>query len=217
MKIGQLVQVTAIAGVAVFTMAASALAATITFNTNAAGTMFAGDGLTLNNSLGSAATLTFTPDANATFGAPSNVNYGVFTLACPNCSTQAVGAGSFFNPFTFDLVISDLDNGANGLFTGSSTGGFVWSDVSQVTVTWVPLTIGPLTNNATSGDFGSAIFDIEAVTAIVAPNSGIVAGQSTVQGHLDVAGVPEPATLTLAGGALFILGMVRRRRLPRAS
>ena len=116
--------------------------------------MFADDGFTLGNSEGAAATLTFEPDGVATFGAPTNVNYGAFTLSCPTCSTQAVGTGSFFDAFTFG--IDDTCNGASRQFTGSSTGGSVWGDVSQISITWVPLTIGPVTNNATVGDFGDA-------------------------------------------------------------
>jgi hypothetical protein len=101
MKIGRLVQVASITGVALFMMAASASASSITFDTNAAGTMFAGDGLTLANSLGADATLTFTPDGSTTFGVPSNVNYGNFVLVCRTCSTQAIGGGAFFKAFTF--------------------------------------------------------------------------------------------------------------------
>ena len=212
MKIGRFVQVASIAAAALFMMAASASASAITFNTNAAGTMFAGDGLTLASSLGAAATLTFAPDGNTTFGVPSNVNYGNFVLVCSTCSTQAIGGGAFFDPFTFDLVITDVSDGATGLFVGSSSGGSVWSDVSQISINWVPLQLGPGGNHASTGDFGSAIFTINATTAIVAPNSGGVPGESTVQGNLASSATPEPATLALVGGSLLGLGMLRRKR-----
>lgn len=211
MKIGPFVQATAITAVAVFLMAATSNASTITFNTNAAGTMFAGDGLTLNNSLGAAATLTFTPDGDTTFGVPSNVNFGIFTLGCITCSTQAIGAGSFFDSFTFLLVISDVTDGGSGLFTGSSSGGSVWSDVSQITINWVPLTLGPGAVNAAGGDFGNAIFNIVSPTPIVAPNSGTNVGESTVQGHVDTSAVPEPATLSSVACAMLGLAMLRRK------
>ena len=215
MKIGPLVQATSITAVAVFFMAATTKASTITFNTNAAGTMFAGDGLTLNSSVGAAGTLTFTPDGDTTFGMPSNVNFGIFTLACRTCSTQAIGTGSFFNSFTFLLVISDITDGGSGLFTGTSSGGSVWSDVSQITIAWVPLTLGPGAANATSGNFGNSIFEIVSPTPIVAPNSGNNVGESTVQGHVDASAVPEPETLSLTGCALFGLGMLRRKAARR--
>lgn len=206
-------QFTVIAGIALFGTIAKISANPITFNTNAAGTVFAGDGLTLDSSTGASATLTYTPDADGTVGIPSNVNFGFFTLLCPSCTTQAMGTGSFFDSFTFDLIITDISDGATGLFVGSSTGGSVWSDVSQINITWVPLQLGPGTSNATTGNFASTIFTITSSTEIVAPNSGAQAGESTVQGHLDTAAAPEPATFGLIGGGLLALGIFRLKRL----
>jgi len=213
MRIEPLAQTASMIGVAVLLTAASAGAATVTYSTNAPGTGFGGTSLTLNSSFGAAATLTFIPDVNITTGVPSNVNFGNFTLVCPLCTTQAIGAGSLFNPFTFNLIITDVTDGATGQFVGSSTGGLVFSDVSQITVDWQPLQLGPGTNNALSGDFGPTIFTTTVFTGIVAPNSGQVPGQSTIQGHVDSTLVPEPATFSLIGGALLGLGLLRRKRI----
>jgi hypothetical protein len=216
MKIGRLVQSASILGVALFMMAASASASTVTFNTNAAGTGFNGtSNLVLNNNLGAAATLTFIPDANVTGGVPSNVNFGNFTLVCASCSTQAIGAGSHFAAFTFDLFLTDVTDSATGQFVGTSTGGSVWSDVSQVTINWSPLSLGPGTTGAISGNFGTTIFGTSVFTGIVAPNSGAVPGQSTVQGTVNSSAVPEPTTLALVGGSLLGVGLLRRRRSAR--
>lgn len=216
MTIGRLVQAASIAGVAVCMMAASASATTITYNTNAAGTGFGGTSLILNNSLGAAATLTYIPDENITTGVPSNVNFGNFTLVCPLCTTQAsLVGGSVFDPFTFNLIITDVTDNATGHFVGSSTGGAVWSDVSQITVNWAPLVLGPGTTNALSGNFGGTVFSTTVFTGIVAPNSGEVPGQSTVQGFVTSSAVPEPATLSLIGCGLLGIGILRRKRFSR--
>ena len=216
MRIGRLVQATSIAGLALFMMAASASASTITFNTNASGTGFSGTSLIDNNDFGATATLTYIPDGNTVSGVPSNVNFGNFTLVCPSCSTQAIGAGSHFAAFTFDLVITDVTDGnAKGQFVGTSTGGLVWSDVSQITINWAPLSLGPGTTNALSGNFGTTIFGTSSFTGIVAPNSGAVPGQSTIQGTINSSATPEPATFALLGGGLLGLGIVRRKRLAR--
>lgn len=200
---------------AVVALAASASAANITFNTNAAGTGFnSGASLTLNSSAGVSATLVFTPDSDTSTGIPSNVNLGEFTLSCLTCSTQAGGIGSSFNPFTIDLVVTDVtDGGAQGKFVGTSTGGTVFSDVSQLTVNWAPLVLGPGTLNASFGDFGQTIFSTTVFTGIVAPNSGTTLpnGVSTVQGLVSSTSVPEPTTVGLVGLSLLGLGMLRRK------
>jgi hypothetical protein len=209
----------------VLAMAVSASADAITYNTmstGAAGTGFVGDPnpneLILNSTGGTqAATLTFTGDTNVATGTPSGISYGHFVLACPGCTTQAVGTGySIFPDFTFDLVVTDVTDGATGVFAGTAVidSGDVFSDVSPITIDWVPLTLGPGTSNATAGSFGQTEFDTTNPTEIVAPNNGDIAGRTSVQGEID--SVPEPATFSLIGGALMGLGLLGRKRLFRA-
>lgn len=214
MTIGCFLQTASRTGAAALILAMTAGAATITYSTDAAGTGFGGSGLTLNNLSGQASTLTFIPNVNISTGVPSNVNFGNFTLVCPTCSTQAAGQGSQFGAFTFDLIITDITDGATGKFVGTSTGGTLFSDVSQLTINWAPLQLGPGTTNATTGSFGPATFSTTIFTGIVAPNSGAVPGQSTVQGYVDIAAtstVPEPATFGLAGVTLLGLVLLRKK------
>lgn len=217
MTIKCLVQPAAILAAAVIMTAASAAGAIITYNTSAAGTEFTNnDTLTLSNISGAAATLTFIVDPNTVGGAPppDNINLGNFTLVCTTCSTLASGTTSTtFGSFTFDLVITDVTDGATGTFAGTSTGGLVYSDASGITINWSPLQVGPGTNNATSGNFSTTYFTVVSALEIVAPDSGAVPGQSTVQGTLDSSATPEPAALSLIGGGLLGLGFFRRRML----
>lgn len=215
MKIGRCVQAAPLTVVAFLILAASASAATVTFNTTAtgsAGTGFNSSGsLSLNQSSDVTATLGFVADANASVGVPSGINFGNFTLACASCTTLSGGVGASFGAFTFDMVITDVTDGATGTFVGTSAGGSVYLDQSTIVIAWAPAQIGTGTNHASSGSFGSTFFTTTPFTIIVNPTSGAQIGSTTVQGALGGSGVPEPATLSLVGGALLGLAFLRRR------
>jgi len=128
---------------------------------------------------------------------------------------MASGAGATFNPFTFDLIVTDTTNGGAGRFVGTSAGGAVFRDLSSISIAWQPLQLGPGNSGADVGSFGPATFAFGGLTAIVAPNSGAIAGTTTVEGVVSsdaIAVIPLPgsALLTLSGLALF--GLVRARR-----
>lgn len=213
MKIKSLIRAASVSAAAIITMAASAYASSITFNTNSPGSEFVSpsSGLTLNSATGEAATLTFVADPNTVIGVPSNVNFGIFTLSCLTCTSTL---GSSFSAFTFDLVIHDVTDGAFGTFVGSSTGGSVYDNSSQITINWLPASLGPGTTGADSGSFGQTIFETVSTSRIVAPNSGSVPGQTTIQGGISA--VPEPATFGLIGVALLGLGVFGRKKLVRS-
>jgi PEP-CTERM motif len=216
MQLARIIRSAALSGAAVFMMAAGASAGTITFNTaqtGSGGSGFNGTGnLVLQSSSGADATLAFVPDMNSVNAVPGNVNFGNFTLACASCSTQAGGFGSFFNAFTFEVVITDVTDGAAGIFVGSAAAGSVYLDASTLTLNWQPLQLGPGTSNATSGNFGSTYFQTVVQTKIVNPLSGAQIGSTTVQGNINSSAIPEPATLSLVGGALLGFGLLRRRK-----
>jgi hypothetical protein len=185
-------------------LAANANAGTISYTTNDAGTGFV-DGnttsLTLNGYYaGAPATITFVPDTTNGAGVPSSVSFGDFVVVCSSCTTQANHSSfAYFTGFTFDLVVSDSSDGATGEFIGTSSGGYVYSDVTEVQVNWQSTSIGAGTLNALTGNFGTTAFDLVSATTALNP------GDTTVSGQI-VSSTPEPATFALFCGTLFGLG-----------
>jgi hypothetical protein len=220
MKLGRLLQIALIAA-AVLMLAASASASTINYTTNAPNTIFASGagtitnaGLTLDSNGGTvSATLTFVPNSTSGVGVPSNIDLGDFLVVCAACTTQAVGTGdATFGAFTFDLVVTDSTDVATGEYVGSSGGGLVFSNESTISISWLPLQLGPAGAGALTGNFGPTFFIITSPTGIVAPNSGTPQGDTTVQGFVSSTAVPEPATMAMVGGLLIGLAALARKR-----
>jgi hypothetical protein len=215
MKFRGLLQAASVTGVAVLMMAGSASANSITYSTAGTGTGFNGTtALTITGSFGATSTLTLTPNAGGTSGTPSNIDLGDLELTCAGCSTQALGFGALYSAFTLDIQVTDTTDGAKGTFVGTSSGGSVYSDVSNIQISWAPLQIGPGTSGASTGNFGNTDFTIQSPTLIVAPNSGTPPGDTTIQGTVNTftsSGTPEPATMGLMGGALIGLGLLGKR------
>lgn len=190
MTMRRFVQVALIAGVALFMMAVSASASTISYSTTGA---FITGGTAANS------TLVFTGNAGASSGIPSIINLGDFESTATASTTYA--------PFTFDIYINDTTDGATGYIQGSGSGA-VTPTTSNITITW-----GSLVTQ--TGSFGFTTFSAFSPTPLGAPNSGSPAGDTTVQGYLNSSAVPEPATLSLIGGALLGLGILGRKKFFR--
>lgn len=224
MQTRRLVQAVSVTGVAMFMMAASA--ATLSFDTSVGSGFNHTANWTLSSSSGEAATLTFLPNGGNISGVPTNANFGTFVLACATCTPIDDPNPKFagFQPFTFDLYITDITDGATGMIMGTSefnpiaSPAQVYQNVSPIRIIWSPLVLGPGLNGAISGSFGPTSFTTFNPTLIVGPISGTLNGNTTIQGFVDsgfgpAAAVPEPATLGLVGAALIGLGMLGRKKL----
>src|ERR1039457_5034319 len=141
MHIRRILQTASMLSVGAVMMAASASAAAITFNTSATGTGGSGfngaNSLSLSSSSGAASTLGFETDPNSSPAVPSGINFGIFDLNCATCTKQgaASAVGATFGAFAFDLVITDVTDGATGVFVGTSSGGSVFLDQSTIKIT----------------------------------------------------------------------------------
>jgi hypothetical protein len=214
------VPIAAVFSLALISVGSIASAATVTYNTNSPTTGFASGGLTLSGTNG--ASLAFSALPSTVVGTPTNVNFGIFTLSCSECTDQpntGSSGSAFFSAFTFHLVVRDETDGGVGTFVGSSTGGFIYRNASPINISWVPLILGPGTVNATSGTFGPTVIFMLRDTNIVAPNSGARPGQTTVEGFISsstetpvVEGIPEPGSLALFGGGLIGLYCLIRKK-----
>ncbi|BDC48114.1 hypothetical protein F183_A04300 [Bryobacterales bacterium F-183] len=167
----------------------------------------------LNQSSGTAATLTFTPNGPTNVNPPSNVNYGVIQLACPGCTTLSGGVGAFFDPFTLDVEV--MVGGNSGTFTATSTGGWVYLNQSTISLHWEPSQLGPGTFNLDQGTFGPIFFGNPTLTGVVAPNSGAIPGLSTVQGPVGSVNVPESSSKVEWSVAIATLAFFSRRMMRR--
>jgi hypothetical protein len=203
-----------ITGAALLMMAVSANAGTISYTTNSPLTDFiAGiNSLTWDSTGGQAATLIFAPNTSSTSGVPSDIDPGHFILSCASCTTTQ---STFFGAFTFDLVVDDTTDGATGEFVDTSTGGTVSINSSTILFSWQSLlSIGPGRNNSLSGNFGTTAFDVVSpASRIVAADSGISPGNTTIQGQVSY--IAEPATDSVIGGALLGLGFLLRKNFLR--
>jgi len=209
MTMRRFIQAALVAGVALFMMAAGASASTISYTTS--GSIFVGGGTVLD-AANPSVTLTYASAASGGSGAgvPSNISLGTFTLACGSCGATW---STSFSAFTFDLTVTDSTDTATGVFVGTSSGGLVTNNSSQVSISWSPLQLGPGTSNASGGNFATTFFTITSPTGIVDPTSN--GGVETVQGYVNSTAVPEPATLSLIGGALLGLGILGRKKFFR--
>lgn len=210
----------AVFGLLLTVLTPAAARAELIYQTDGPGTGFSGSGLVLNQTSGTAATLSFTGNGPTSVDPPSNINYGFFQLACPACTTPSGGVGAWFDPFTFDVEVRVA--GTNyGSFTMSSDGGWVYLNQSTISISWVPFQLGPGAANLDQGSFGPYFFRQPTLTGIVAPNSGTLPGVSTIQGFvgLDATAVPEPLNggWMEAGSVLLLLIAGQRAALKRSA
>lgn len=170
-----------------------------TNNTPPLGTSSPGNAVTFSSG-SQTVTITFADLATLavpnSVNSPSNLSYGIFDVNNGGSNT-AVTVGAF----TFDLTVHDLTDAGTAVFHGSSAGGTVANNSTNIVVSWSP---------TTSPAVGNQIFTIFTPTALVPPTT--TAGETTIQGQVTPT-VPEPASMLLMGAGLLGLGFVSKRKL----
>jgi hypothetical protein len=128
---------------------------------------------------------------------PSLASYGIFRVDDAG-ATAPVTIGAF----SFSLVIHDMTDAGTTTFVGSSAGGTISHNSSDVTVSWSPVT----------GAIGPVFWSIFTPTPLVPPTT--TNGETSIQGAVTSA-IPEPASMLLMGAGLLGLGFVSRRKLAK--
>ena len=143
-------------------------------------------------------TLTFTDGANSTVAPPaSNVNFGVITIA-----TSGSGASLDGTTVTLNIVQTSPTGGSN-TFVGQLTGTIFVTPAPGGSTAQLVFTTNTFT-------IGNVIYTIDPFYRLPAPGTG---NQVTLQGTVNTAPIPEPATMILLGtGLAGVAASVRKRR-----
>ena len=101
---------------------------------------------------------------------------------------------------SFTLTLNFNTNFGNRVITGSSSGGVISQNSSNVFVSFVP----------TSFSIGTTAYTVPNTTGI--PPSTSLGGQASIQGFATSTTVPEPSTMFLLGAGLIGVGFSARKK-----
>ena len=143
-------------------------------------------------------TLAFTVvPPSVTLTPPSNTNWGSIV---PTCSVATCALTDFTGALLNIVVNETAPSSASAAFGAGMVSGSVGTNSSLAKVTWTAAGVKAGTVDAT----------------FLIPNNplninSIKQGETTVQGFVDVASVPEPTTFALLGAGMAALALIRRR------
>lgn len=201
-------------------MAASALAGTVSYNTNT----------TTLSCNGVAGCTPVIPGQSVTIGGLTltynagsgtvNANPGSF-INLGNITTSGTGTNVSMTGLQLIIRVTSTPPSSTGAIPVGAISGSLSTNGSTTSITWSTGFItspvfgslpGVQIGNTSAGAF---IYQVQQTTlALQSPTDGTPAGQTSIQGNVtDVtpSATPEPTTLVLMGAGLGLVGMLRRR------
>ena len=137
-------------------------------------------------------------------------------ISLGNIVSSGTGTNVNMTGILLTINVNSTPPGASGALPNGSIAGSLSTSNSSTSITFSPSNtttgFGTLPGVNISGVSGSFTYQVAQTSlALQAPTVGNPIGQTSIQGAVTDASVPEPITFVLMGAGLGLVGMLRRR------